>query len=154
MSRSNTPSSTGCIYNGNIIISEKSDLIHIGKIKKNEIGLVTDMSNKCSNCKTRVTCNIIFENNPIFLFIEPRSHFKINELPKTLNCDNKNFKLLCSILYRENIKHFVSIFEIDNQKYLVDDMLNSAPLLILNQTNKGLNFFKFNISSALYYLVQ
>ena len=146
--------SKNCINNGNIIISEQSDILHFGKIKNKGVEIVTDMLYKCVRCNFRVTCYVRFRNNPIFLFIETNSHFKIHELPKIFEIENKRYKLLCVILHREEIKHFVSVFEIENNLYLVDNMTTNKARLLSSESNEnGINYFQLNISSALYYLL-
>ena len=145
--------SIDCIYNGNTLISEKSDLLQFGKTD-NGVKVVTETTNQCLMCLNRVTCDIRFRNNPLFVFIETNSHLTINELPKVCELDSKSFKLLCAIFYIENIKHFVSVFEIDNNNYLVDDMKIGA-LLLSPQLNLGKNdidYYSLFVSSALYYL--
>ena len=114
---------------------------------------MTDSLHKCSRCKMRTTCYVRFKNSPILIFLETMSHFKYKELPKTFEFDNKNYQLLCVIFHRPDIEHFVSVFEIENNQYLVDNMVkNKAPLLKSNN-ECGINYFDFNISSALYYLL-
>ena len=49
--------------------------------------------------------------------MEPRSHFKIQELPKDFELDGKNYLLLCSILHFNRNKHFVSVFSIEGKFY-------------------------------------
>ena len=91
----------------------------------------------------------------IFFFIETSSHFNIHELPKTLQIQNKNYKLLCAILHLRRQQHFVSIFEIGNNKYIVDDLLPNVKMI--DQKNpidkKDLQYLKLNINSALYYVI-
>ena len=144
-----------CINNGNLIISEQSDVINLGKLKNVGTRIVTDLSSICSVCKMRVTCLVNFNKNPVFLFAETTSHFKINDLPKTIEIENKTYKLLCAILYLSSRRHFVSVFDIYNKKYLIDDMSSEKKAILLNKNLKNhLNYFKINISSALYYLLE
>ena len=143
----------GCLLNGNTIISENSYILYFGKIRNIGVDIVTDSLHKCSRCKMRTTCYVRFKNSPILIFLETMSHFKYKELPKTFEFDNKNYQLLCVIFHRPDIEHFVSVFEIENNQYLVDNMVkNKAPLLKSNN-ECGINYFDFNISSALYYLL-
>ena len=74
-------------------------------------------------------------------------------MPRSLEIDNKSYNLLCVILHRKDILHFVSVYDFENNKYLVDDMIKEAPLLRPEKLYNGVNYYKFNISSALYYLL-
>ena len=85
--------STDCNLNGNLIISENSGILNFGKLKNNQIEIVTDLSYKCFNCKKRVTCEVQLINNPNFLFMEPTSRLNFNQTPKTFQIQNKRFKL-------------------------------------------------------------
>lgn len=145
--------SSSCILNRNLIVSENASVLHFGKIDNQEIRIVTDLLNKCSACNRRVTCEVVFRNRPVFLFLETTSHLKLNELPQTITVENKTYKLLNVILHLNKQKHFITIFDFDGKKYLVDDLKsNEAPLLSENTLNNGINYFQLNISSALYYL--
>ena len=85
----------------------------------------------------------------MFFFIETSSHFKFNDLPKILVIQNQTFKLLCVVIHLRRSKHFVSIFEIGNQIFLVDDL--SDDIMSLTNVDDS-EFLKINISSALFIL--
>ena len=145
--------SKDCIYNGNLIVSDNSDVLLLGRLqKKKEIRFMTTENtiNKCSLCKVRVTCNIKFKKNPIFCFVETSSFFNIKDLPKTLHIDQKTFKLLCVILHLKSQKHFISVFELGNAQYLVDDLSKNIQKITEYKNKK---YFNLNICSALYYLL-
>jgi hypothetical protein len=59
-------------------------------------------------------------------------------------------RLLGAINHRSEIKHFVSVFEIQNQLYLIDDLSPNEAHLLLE--NEKINYFALNVTSALYYL--
>ena len=86
--------STDCILNGNLIISDNSNFLLLGRLQKNKSIHFVSSINKCDMCNARVTCSIHFKNSATFFFIETTSRFKINELPKTLEIENKTYKLL------------------------------------------------------------
>ena len=67
------------------------------------------------------------------MFIQS-SHANIyfNELPKEIIIDNVSYKLLCATIY--TTRHFLSIFEINNQAFLVDDLNQSMIQLATNQS--------------------
>ena len=144
--------SKNCIYNGNFLISENSNIIQFARLRNDEIKIVSDLSNKCSICKNRIFCEVVFKNNAFFVFMEAFSHFKIDEVPKFFEIQKKNFKLLCMILHFEQEHHFVSVFDLDDCLYLVDDLSTEAILLDKN-TRKCRKYFNSNVSSVLYYLI-
>ncbi len=90
---------------------------------------------------------------PLFVFMETRTHFKLNQLPERFDLDNKYHQILCSILYIKQKKHFVSVFFLCGHKYLVDDLKPNQSKLLEENNQTHRNFFKCNISSALYYIV-
>ena len=140
-----------CILNGNLIISENSGIINFAKLKNNQIGIVTDLSYKCSKCRNRVTCSINFKYLPSFLFMTPTTFFKIHEVPQSFQIQLKTYNLLCTILFLSSKRHFVSIFEYKNEQYLVDD-LKPKMFTKLIKNSKHSKYYKTNVSSALYYL--
>ena len=142
-----------CNNNGNLIIAENSGIINFGRLKNTGIGIVTDLTFKCSSCRSRVTCEVHFINNPNFIFMETTSHFKINEVPKQFRIQHKTYNFLCAILHFRQRRHFVSIFEIENKNYLIDDLSPNSAIELKNNNSKHLIYFSSNISSALYYLV-
>ena len=145
--------STNCNNDGTYILGEHSELLHFWK-KNNTVAIVTELTHKCPACGTRVICEIRFLDDPLFLFIETNSHFTINDLPKTIEINSKNYKLLCAIIYKVEHLHFVSIFDINEKKYLVDDLVkNEALLLEPNSSTHSNNYLELNISSAMYYMI-
>jgi hypothetical protein len=84
--------------------------------------------------------------------MEPRSHFKLNELQVTFQIQGKNFSLFCCILHLWRKKHFVSVFYLSGQKFLIDDLNPSQPILLDQKIKDHQKYFQINISSALYYI--
>ena len=137
-----------CNKNGTIFHA-KSEILNLGKTK-DDFTLLTDIYNTCPKCKKHVTCNFEFLYDPIYVFIEMSDNLTIKNIPKLLNMNNKMFRLLCAIIHRSEIKHFVSVFEIENQLYLIDDLSPNGAHLLLE--NDKINYFALNVTSALYYL--
>jgi hypothetical protein len=53
------------------------------------------------------------------------------------------------VIYRAEIQYFISVIEIEDKFYLIDDLSpNKAELLT---ENDKINYFAMNVSSALYY---
>ena len=147
--------SNNCAFNGNTIITENSEIIRLGRQKnnKNNIGLVSSYIDKCSVCQTRVTSDVKFSIQPIFIFIETSSLIKLPQTPITVEIDFHKYRLLCVILHLLKKKHFISVFNFDNNYYLVDD-LNPKESVVLYESNKNQKkYFEMNISSALYYRI-
>jgi hypothetical protein len=137
-----------CKINGKIIHS-KSEILNLGK-KGDEVTLLTDIYNMCPECENIVSCNFVFLHNPIFIFIETSDILFIQDLPKQLNISNKIYRLLSMVIYRAEKQHFISVIEIEDKFYLIDDLSpNKAELLT---ENDNINYFAMNVSSALYYL--
>jgi hypothetical protein len=55
------------------------------------------------------------------------------------------------ILHLKAENHFVSVFDIADKKYVVDDLLDEAILLNKSSRKHG-KYFNTNVSSVLYYL--
>jgi hypothetical protein len=104
---------SNCVYNGNLIISDHSDIIAFGKLKKKNIGIVSSGFNVCIGCQERITCEIQFKH-----------------------------KILCSVLYFEQKKHFVSVFHLGGQKYLVDDLQPNQAILLNENDKTHRKYFK------------
>ena len=142
-----------CVFNGNLILSDHSDIIAFAKLKSKNISIVSSGFNVCNGCKERISCEIKFKQNTLFVFMETRSHFKINQVPENFNIDNKYCHILCSILHIKQKKHFVSVFYLGGQKYLVDDLQPNQSILLDSNNQNHRKYFNYNISSALYYFV-
>ncbi len=67
--------------------------------------------------KKKKNADILFFN----FFIEINDNLTIKNIPILLNMNSKMLRLLGAIIHRSEIKHFVSVFEIQNQLYLIDD---------------------------------
>jgi hypothetical protein len=116
-----------CILNGKTI-SQNSNIIQLAKLRNNEVKIISNLANKCSACNNRVVCDLIFNDVPVFVFMEAFSHFKIDEIPRIYEIQKKNYKLLSMILHLKAENHFVSVFDIADKKYVVDDLLDEAIL--------------------------
>jgi hypothetical protein len=74
--------SESCIYYRNLILTENSTIVEFGRLKDKKIAIISSEFPNCISCKTSVTCNINFKHKSMFVFMEPRSHFKLNQLPE------------------------------------------------------------------------
>ena len=138
-----------CIYNGNLLISENSAIISFARLKNKTIGIVSYSSN-CSICGSKITCDIQFKYDTLFVFLETRTFFKIHNIPDILNMNNKTFKRLCSILHFQAKKHFVAVYYFGEKMFLVDDLSANEALMLDINNKKHQKYFSINISSAVY----
>ncbi len=90
----------------------------------------------------------------MFVFMEPWSHFKLNQLPEEFIIENKGNNLLCCILHLWRKKHFVSVFFLGGQKWIEDDLNPSQSILLDEQNQDHQKYFIINIQSVLYYLIE
>ena len=140
--------SINCSQNGKIV-HKKSEILNLDKTQTGVVVLGSQDLAKCSKCLKQATHAIEFEHSPVFFFVEPTTNIKIKELPKTLKNNQKIYRLLCAIIHRADIEHFVSIFELQKQFYLIDDLTPNHAKLI--KPDK-MNYLDSYISSALFYL--
>jgi hypothetical protein len=138
-----------CFYNGNLLISENSAIVSFARLKKKTIGIVSYSSN-CSNCGSKITCDIQFKYDVLFVFLETRTFFKIHNIPDILNMNNKTFKRLCSILHFQAKKHFVAVYYFGEKMFIVDDLSANQALMLDINNKKHQKYFSINISSAVY----
>jgi hypothetical protein len=122
--------SNDCINNGNMILSENSGRIGHAKLKHKNVAIVSSYFANCSLCKSRVTCDIRFKYNTLFVFMEPQSHFKIHEIPNQFMIDGKKYLVWCSILHLKRKKHFVAVFNLGGQNFVVDNLNPSVSIRI------------------------
>jgi hypothetical protein len=74
--------SESCINDGNMILSDTSSIIEFGRLKDKTTAIISSEFSNCLICKARIKCEINFKHNTLFVFMEPRSHFKLNDKRK------------------------------------------------------------------------
>ena len=134
---------TNCIQNKNLIIRDDAEDIYFKKSNE-KIALYSCYSSRCWQCNAKTRTEIVFYKKPNFLFIQS-SHANVffNDLPKQIYVGNVNYKLLCATIYTD--KHFISIYEINDQKYLIDDLKKSMVLINPNIENISSNSGEYYI---------
>jgi len=126
--------SPSCNLNRNVIIQENCDKIYFKKIRKNVI-LYSGFSKTCKNCKKKISCEINFEHDPNFIFVESMNvKILFNELPKVIVIRGISYKLLCSTVHIRN--HFLGIFNINDNFFKIDDLDQSFVHLDDKTTNR------------------
>ena len=114
------------------------------KNNREEVFVYTKLEKLCKNCKQIIKGT--FKNNPFCIFFVILDQIHFTSLPSSIHIDNKKFNLLCFTFesLHNNIKHFKSIFFLQNTFYLVDDLF---PSRLTTKLPKSIN-----ISYCLYYL--
>jgi hypothetical protein len=117
---------TLCKENGRII-REDADKMFFRK-SKNIINLYSGYLGICKKCKSKISGEISFNNNPSFIFIESfHSNIYFDQIPLHLTIKNNQYRLLCATIHKPG--HFLSIFNINDFLYLIDDLDQSTVLL-------------------------
>ena len=133
----------------NKIISMDREILIFKKIN-NEIRLHTFHTHICKTCKTEIIPKLEFINNPNFLIIESPGNTFINEIPQLVKNDDKIYRWFCTTLNKRN--HFIGVFELENQKYVIDDLKKNATLLSQPNSNPQVDYFDMPTGFSLYYL--
>jgi hypothetical protein len=140
-----------CNQNGNVIVQENCDKIYLKKID-NKVQIYSGFKSICKNCKRNITCEIFFDNNPNFLFLESINYnILFNELPKIVAIRGIIYKLLCSTIHKNN--HFTSIFLINDYIFKIDDLDQSFILLENYQNRRKNNVLNQSTSISFYYMI-
>jgi hypothetical protein len=142
--------SEGCPLN-NLILSENSYIILFNKIG----GRVTirNLGNRenCTACNFYILTIIKFNYNPNFIYIDSVGTIKINEIPSNITIDGKTYYHLCSTVFKN--RHFLGIFRINNNLFVVNDIGRTLDYLDPLTTEKRIsNIFKWPTTISLYYL--
>ena len=77
----------------------------------------------CKSCRREIHRELNFSSGkPVWLICETDLQFDlvIDSLPKLLQLNEANYKLLCAT-YNNGMSHFLSIFFLNNSYYMVDD---------------------------------
>jgi len=141
----------------NKIIYQDSVEISFQKINR-KVELFSGISGICSKCKTLLSSRIRFKSKSSFIFVQSAyERIFIHEIPKLLKIDGLQYRFLCSTIYKPG--HFVSIFDFNDQFFIVDDLDQSVSLLPpfepnKSESNETTNYYykTANTVSSLYYL--
>lgn len=139
-----------CSKNKNVIIQRDCDKIYFKKIQK-KVEIYSGYDDICSECQSKITCEINFENNPNFLFIESiHSNILYNDLPKIAKINGKSYKLLCSTIHQND--HFSSLFLINNFIFKIDDLDKSFINLDFDLNKRKNKILKKATSASFYFI--
>lgn len=119
--------------------------------------MFSGISGLCSTCKSVLTSKISFHGKPLFIFVQSAyQRIFIHEIPKSLTINGLGYRFLCSTVYKPG--HFVSIFDFNDQFFIIDDLdqsIRPLPPFKPREKNKTNYFYKnANTVSSLFYLNQ
>ena len=79
---------------------------------------------KCSKCKAKKNNECLFLKTPPWLFIQKidTAPIYVNELPKIITISRESFLFLCATIHTDSPNHFRSIYYLNNEYFLVDDL--------------------------------
>jgi hypothetical protein len=123
---------TNCNRNGFEIQGESNEIYFIRN--NNTVILDHGYTGRCVSCGEFISCDLRFLHNPNFLFIDSlNNNIFVNELPKEITLDNKKYRFLCSSIGFDS--HFLCIFELENQFFVVNDIGQTCTFLPLFNEN-------------------
>ena len=100
----------------------------------------------CTYCSNLLAPCVEFQQTSPFLIIENvyNKEIKNTDLDKLFEINGIRYKLLFCTHFIQHLNHFISLFDIDNMTYLIDDLKR-------NTTNVTSDSYK--ISFAFYYII-
>ena len=133
---------------------------YLKKKKNNIVIFYSSYTGNCSQCRTAISTSIgPFFVNTNFIFIESYHEIFINELPKEITINEKRFRLLCATVYKSTIRHFVGLYLINDDFYIVDDLGQTTTLLeplsndykSKRKRNQPQDYYNIATTTSLYY---
>jgi hypothetical protein len=119
-------SDPNCRYNRTIAANYSVALFAIRQ--NNQTIIDPHYTGYCRGCNLYIQTDVQFLHRPNFLLVKTtKKGIKIDHMPKNLVIDNMNFRLISCTLHTGN--HFLGVFLIDDQNYLVDDLTQRVTLL-------------------------
>ncbi|CAF0892870.1 unnamed protein product, partial [Brachionus calyciflorus] len=112
------------------------------------IKLYSCYTGRCQQCRAKISTEIKFLKKTPFLLIESaHSNIFINELPNEIEIDNEKYTPLCSTIHLTN--HFVGVFSVNCNLYIVDDLDQNVIQLeekidIYNRKSTTVSFYNLN----------
>ena len=156
--------SESCNLNG-AFLENNSNSFNLNKINE-RIVLDSLWTGRCPKCSKEFDVEVIFDLNvPQFIFFTTRfTNIFYSDLPKELVIDGKRFKLLCATILDNinyQIPHFVSIFELNGNNFVVNGIGSQSEylppfnpeFLTKRKVENNIKYYKSHISTAMYYLI-
>lgn len=136
-----------CINNNKI--SNKDGNILAFKKKNNKLEIYTFNNKRCKECNMNITYQYNFIEQPNILFFDSLDDIFLDEIPKSITLNKRNYRLLCTTLNYDKT-HFISIFEINNQRYIVDDTKKN--IILLPEKSTKSNYYNLKTGTSVYYI--
>ncbi len=136
--------------NHNKIVSDQVNQLFFRK-KGEIVQLHTFHKQNCKSCKKRVSHVFNFNHSIKLIFVEAASDMFIDEIPKQLHIQNNMLSLLCTVLHDYN--HFIGVFELFKNRYIVDDLppnIFNLPSSI-KRGDRLNRYFNLTVSTAVYF---
>jgi hypothetical protein len=138
-----------CNLNKNVIIQDNCTKIYFKKIK-GKVVKYSGFKGKCDNCRGNISCDILFENKPNFIYVESiNSNILLSELTKLISIGGISYRFLCSTIHKN--EHFFSVFEINNNLFKIDDLDQS--FIHIDHKTKRNNIMKETTSVNFYCMI-
>jgi len=145
----------------NKILSNSNYMIFFEK-NNQKVELISAYGAKCYKCNQQRITHFNFYYNPNFILIESaRANTLYSELPLEIEISNKIFKLFSCTIFNSELSHFVGIFYLNQEYFLVDDLGQHIEYITQNtaslkRSNKKRNnsTYRYNfmkVTAAFYY---
>ena len=94
------------------------------KKKNDEVSLSFTEKNNCDHCKGKINIESVFFKSPPWIFIQiiDKVPIFLDDLPKVLIINEIKYQFLCATIHTNSPNHFRSIFFLDNNYFLIDDL--------------------------------
>jgi hypothetical protein len=140
------------------VLNDESEYIHLERTP-NGMQIWNAFTGNCPVCNEPISCEIDFYQNPFLVFIEPTT-LKLTDLPNETVINNKKIRFLMSTISKPG--HFVGVFKLENELYVVDDMGRTMNFMPRYDENKRyadtesleyMYYIKYVASTAIYYSI-
>ncbi len=139
--------SESCSENNRILLIDFTEL-YFQKNQNNQLAILKSFSNVCYTCESLRSLNLKFDYNPNFIFFQINGRAFLTDVPKNINIDNTEFKLLCVTVHQNN--HFFGIYYLNNNFYAVDD-LDQSMTQLPNPYSCRNEFYSKKATTCMYY---
>jgi hypothetical protein len=123
--------------------------------RNDKVELDTGRIKYCNRCKQKIIVDYELIYHPTILMIESGStRLGLQDIPLKLKLRNYQFRLLCSMLHTPG--HFLGVFLINDDQYVVDDMkkdeLYLPPLPLLQRRDPTMKYYNLDSTASFYFL--
>jgi hypothetical protein len=102
----------------------------------------TGLTHRCRNCDAMTTPRFVFNTIPTFLFIQSMDNdIYYQEIPKEITFNNVQYSHISTTLHKPDtmfsVAHFIGVFHLFGNDYVVDDLSRSFQILQPYQKSKN-----------------